>query len=69
LALLEPVLDPLLPDDPALADPVFGDPVFGDPVFGDPAPPVLEVPPVGLTVGPVEDAEVDAEEIGADGLT
>jgi hypothetical protein len=59
LALPDPVLDPLLLDDPPLLDPVPG----------DPAPPVLGVSPVGLTVGLFEDAEVDAEELGADGLT
>jgi hypothetical protein len=51
--------DPLPPGDPALPDPVLGDPV----------PPVPKGPLVGLTVEPFEDAEVDAEELGADGLT
>lgn len=51
MSLLDPALDPLLPDDPALPDPVLDDPV----------PPVLEVPSLGLTVELFEDAEVDAE--------
>ena len=59
MASPDPALDPLPLDDPALPDPVLG----------GPAPPVLKVPLVGLTVEPFEDAAVDAEELGVDGLT
>ena len=51
----------------ALAEPVLLDPVL--PVLDDPAPPVPEVSPLGLVLGPSEGAEVDAEELGVYALT
>jgi hypothetical protein len=61
--------EPVLPE-PALLEPVPDDPLLLDPpALVDTALPPLNVLPLGLVLGPFVGAELDAEELGVEGLT